>query len=174
VGHIPVAKPSPIPRWSFPRRGLVIALVLAALVALVAVTFVTAYPTGSKIDNGPVWNPVATTDQLQAGEPVHVLNLRLWIVKLESGEVLALSSIDPRNGCAIPWRPEFTFDGRQGWFRDPCHSSTYDLDGARVFGPSAHDMHRYDARVTRDKIEVRTGGGKALPLQPPPDIAPPQ
>lgn len=100
--HVPVAKPSPIPRWSFPRRGLAIAFVLVGFVALVAVVGMTAYPVGSKIDDGPHWETIARADQLEAGQPYRLAAHRLWLVKLQSGEVLALSSKDPRNGALCP------------------------------------------------------------------------
>lgn len=59
----------------------------------------------------------------------------------------ALLARDPRNGCRMPWRPQFSFDGTLGWFRDPCHGSTYDRHGQRVFGPSPRNMDYFDVEV---------------------------
>ncbi len=72
------------------------------------------------------------------------------IVRLDDGELLALRDKDPHLGCAVPYRPDFVWDGRAGWFRNPCHGETYDMAGQRVFGPSPHGLDRLG-------IEVRDG-----------------
>ena len=75
----------------------------------------------------------------------------LWhtfhVVRLDSGEVLALSAHDPHLGCTVPYRPSFNFDGREGWFRNPCHGETYDLAGYRVFGPTPRGLDRFHVEV---------------------------
>ena len=57
---------------------------------------------------------------------------------------------DPHLGCAVPYRPDFVWDGRPGWFRNPCHGETFDMAGQRVFGPSPRGLDRI-------AIEVRDG-----------------
>jgi hypothetical protein len=173
VGDIPVAKPSPIPRkLRFPRRGLAIALVLAGFVALAAVIAIAAYPSGSKVDQvtGPHWVTVARADDLQVGQPVHVFDQKFWLVKLDSGEVLALSHKDSRGGCTIPWRPDFQFNGHKGWFRDPCSGSTYNIEGIKAFGPSPRNMDRFTVRVYGNDVQVMMADGQALPTPAPPAI----
>ncbi len=73
------------------------------------------------------------------------------IVRLDDGELLALLDKDPHLGCAVAYRPDFVFDGRTGWFRNPCHGETYDMAGQRVFGPSPRGLDRL-------AVEVRDGG----------------
>jgi hypothetical protein len=157
VGHIPVAKPSPIPGWSFPRRGLALALLLAGLIAVMGVILVTAYPTGTRIDDGPHWETV--TSDPPTNQPVRVItaDYKLWVVHLGTGEVLALSSHDPGRGCEIQWRPDFNFDGHKGWFRESCLGTTYALNGVKIFGPSPRGMDRYEARVYGGDVQIFFG-----------------
>ena len=164
MGHVPVAKPSPIPRWSFPRRGIAVALVLAGMAMLAAVVFATAYPSNP----APVgtysstWQNAMRANDLQTDEPVHIFSLKAWLVKLQSGEILALSHKDPRLGCTVPWRPDFTFMGMKGWFRNPCHSQTYDLTGACFDGPCIRGLDRYETRIVNGDIEVHVGPGTLI------------
>ncbi|MDA0352922.1 MAG: Rieske 2Fe-2S domain-containing protein [Chloroflexi bacterium] len=44
--------------------------------------------------------------------------------------LLALWRKCPHLGCAVPWNPTFNFKGDSaGWFRCPCHMSTYTKAG---------------------------------------------
>jgi cytochrome b6-f complex iron-sulfur subunit len=78
----------------------------------------------------------------------------VWLVLHEDGTVDAFYARDPRTGCYLPWRTDFTFEGKAGWFRDPCHGSTYDLEGTRVFGPAARGVDEFDAEVTDTTVIV--------------------
>jgi cytochrome b6-f complex iron-sulfur subunit len=58
----------------------------------------------------------------------------------------------------VPWRPEFDFEGVKGWFRCPCHGSTYTKAWVRVFGPAPRPMDTFEVKVNADgSIEVNTG-----------------
>ena len=48
----------------------------------------------------------------------------------------------------LPDRDSF---GREGWFRDLCGGSTYDMAGDRVYGPSWYSLDRL-------AVEIRDGG----------------
>jgi Rieske Fe-S protein len=52
-----------------------------------------------------------------------------------------------------------TGDARKGWFRCPCHSSTYSDAGVRVFGPAPRSMDRMELTYDRDsdRLIVNTG-----------------
>ena len=56
------------------------------------------------------------------------------------GGLLALWQKCPHLGCRVPWRSDFNFEGEPGWFRCPCHGSTYTKAGIRVFGPAPRPM----------------------------------
>ena len=64
------------------------------------------------------------------------------LVRLDDGEFLALLDRDPHLGDPVPYRPDFVFDGRTGWFRNPLHGKTFDMAGYRVFGPSPRGLDR--------------------------------
>jgi len=69
------------------------------------------------------------------------------LARYEDGSFGALLARDTNSGCTLPWRPHFEFEGRVGWFRDPCHGSTYDAHGERVFGPSPRNMDYFHVEV---------------------------
>lgn len=105
---------------------------------------------------------------IEPGEHV----VRLNVVRYEDGSLAVFSAVDPRSACTLPWRAEFAYDGRTGWFRDPCHGSTYDLQGRRVFGPSPRDMDRYrfstgpDGRVVVDLSSLEVGATRVIYVEP--------
>ena len=72
--------------------------------------------------------------------------------------LLALWWKCPHLGCTIPWRPGFPFEGVTGWFRCPCHGSTYTRSGIRVFGPAPRPMDTMEVTVNSDgSLTVDTG-----------------
>jgi hypothetical protein len=73
----------------------------------------------------------------------------VWIVARNDGSADAFYARDPFSGCHLPWRPDFVFEGESGWFRDPCQSATYTLDGVAVFGPTPRGIDSFD--VTREE-----------------------
>ncbi|MDA0256695.1 MAG: Rieske 2Fe-2S domain-containing protein, partial [Chloroflexi bacterium] len=83
-----------------------------------------------------------------------------WIVNLDPAETraggsgggegyLALWRKCPHLGCSVPWRPTFQLrEGEdEGWFRCPCHGSTYTKAGVRVFGPAPRSMDVFELSV---------------------------
>lgn len=117
--------------------------------------------------------PASTYD---VGSPIFFEDERFWVVKLESGEMLALYDRDPLTGCTVPWDPNYTYLGVTGWFRDACSRSVYDLQGACFDGPCVIGMNRLDIsedsngdfvvnKNAGDAGPIRTEG--AVPLSPP-------
>jgi cytochrome b6-f complex iron-sulfur subunit len=103
-------------------------------------------------------------------DPVAILEGRFWLLNLKAGPttapgastpggLLALYRKCPHLGCAVPYRPEFSFEGKKGWFRCPCHGSTYTRDGGvRVFGPAPRPLDVFPITVNDDKsLTVLTG-----------------
>ncbi len=135
------------PRLLFASGSALVAVVVAAAV------FAFLWPSESRSFNLGTLDQFApgtvTTYNLRGGVPVlspdgHVqTNAAFHVVRLEDGEIRALSSKDPHLGCAVPWRPDFERDGETGFFRNPCHGETYDMAGNRVFGPSPRDLDRF-------------------------------
>ena len=80
-------------------------------------------------------------------DPVHIAEGRFWLVNIPAGEadspggLLALYQKCPHLGCTVPWRADFDFGGKKGWFRCPCHGSTFTKEGGiLVSGPSPRPM----------------------------------
>jgi cytochrome b6-f complex iron-sulfur subunit len=65
----------------------------------------------------------------------------------------------------VPWRETFSFvdpatgQDKRGWFRCPCHGSTYNDAGVRVFGPAPRSMDRMQLTIdpSSGRISVNTG-----------------
>ena len=92
---------------------------------------------------------------------------RFWLVNLTEEQggpgLLALWWKCPHLGCTVPWRETFlwpdpaTGAAKQGWFRCPCHGSTYTDAGVRVFGPAPRSMDTMELAVEDGRIVVNTG-----------------
>ena len=122
----------------------------------------------------------------KAGEdPARISEGKFWLVNLKgnqgdvlgvggTGGLLALYWKCPHLGCTVPWNPTFdggavNFPGIQGWFRCPCHGSTYSRAGIRVFGPAPRPMDTMLITLATDSVDVNTGkitsGGADNPLR---------
>jgi cytochrome b6-f complex iron-sulfur subunit len=84
------------------------------------------------------------------GQKVQIPGGRFWLVNLTEEQggpgLLALWWRCPHLGCTVPWRPTFSWldpatgQLKLGWFRCPCHGSTYTDAGVRVYGPAPRSM----------------------------------
>lgn len=123
---------------------------------------------------GGVVNVAANRVPLPGAEPVRISEGKFWLVNLDgpegdvlgvggTGGLLALYWKCPHLGCSVPWLPGFNgaqvnFPGVIGWFRCPCHGSTYSRAGIRVFGPAPRPMDTMALTVNSNgSIDVNTG-----------------
>ena len=102
-------------------------------------------------------------------DPVVIAEGRFFLVNLEAGTtpnrektdggLLALWQKCPHLGCTVPYRADFNFLGRTGWFRCPCHGSTYTKEGGiLVAGPAPRPLDRFAIEVKEDNsLIVSTG-----------------
>ncbi|GMV85506.1 MAG: hypothetical protein AMXMBFR80_13610 [Dehalococcoidia bacterium] len=135
---------------------------------------------------GGTVNVAANRVPLPGAEPVRISEGKFWLVNLDgpegdvlgvggTGGLLALYWKCPHLGCSVPWLPGFNgaevnFPGIVGWFRCPCHGSTYSRAGIRVFGPAPRPMDTMALTVNSNgSIDVNTGavtsGGANNPLR---------
>ncbi|HEY5477917.1 MAG TPA: Rieske 2Fe-2S domain-containing protein [Tepidiformaceae bacterium] len=122
--------------------------------------------------------PAAGTD------PMRVSEGKFWLANLQgsqgdvlqvggTGGLIALYWKCPHLGCTVPWRSDFNggtvnFPGIIGWFRCPCHGSTYSHAGVRVFGPAPRSMDTFLLTVNGDgSITVNTRAITSGAAQPP-------
>jgi nitrite reductase/ring-hydroxylating ferredoxin subunit len=137
--------------------AFVVAGLLGLLVLVPIVMFL--WPRGDDVFS-PVRIPVGSVDDFKVGQPVYFKpneDAQFWVVRLDDETLIALSASDPRNGCTLPWRPQYTFNNQQGWFLEPCHGSLYDITGKRVFGPTGWNMDRYEVQVNSGQVRVLVG-----------------
>ena len=119
-------------------------------------------------------------------EPGRISEGKFWLSNLQGAEgdvlgvggtggLMALYWKCPHLGCTVPWNGGFdgatvNFPGITGWFRCPCHGSTYSRAGIRVFGPAPRPMDTMLLTINADgSLSVNTGkittGGADNPLR---------
>lgn len=150
MGNVPVAQPEPRPHRDDARQIATLAMIGIALVAVVGVALAFAWPRGG---TGP-WTTLGEANDFAPGSVTTFAEHDLHLVRLSDGEFLALAREDPGDGCTVPWRPEFEFQGQAGWFRNPCHASTYDLTGRCVAGPCVRGLDQYVLRLSGGEVQV--------------------
>jgi Rieske Fe-S protein len=152
--------------WLAPQDRIKVLASLAALagavtliIAFLAVLAAFAWPQ-QEIGNPLRRLYVGTVDQFQVGQPVTFPEGKFHLVKQPDGSFVALFWKSTGLGCSVPWRESFLFidprDGvsKAGWFRDPCHGSTWDVNGVRVFGPAPRDLDRFPVEVKGGRVYV--------------------
>jgi len=167
----PVAKP--VPKRNVITRRI---FILGGFWSAIGLLFVGIF--GSPLDfmwirkitgfGGPV--PVSP-DRVpaQGADPIVISEGRFFLLNLEPGitpngettpgGLLALWRKCPHLGCTVPWRPDFVFQGRKGWFRCPCHGSTYTKEGGIIVaGPAPRPLDVFPIEVQQDRsLVVQTG-----------------
>jgi cytochrome b6-f complex iron-sulfur subunit len=167
--RVDVARAAPPPPSVINRRAFVltgfwgsIAAVAAAIVGGWGIDFL--WPKKLAGFGAPVDVKAAKVPPPGA-DPVHIAEGRFWLLNLEPGAaespggLLAFYQKCPHLGCSVPWRPDFDFGGKKGWFRCPCHGSTFTREGGiLVAGPSSRNMDTMAITVKPNgDITVQTG-----------------
>ena len=126
------------------------------------------YPRNVRGFGGPV-AAGKVGEYAKGANPRHFLDGQFFVANLDPTEtraggagggsgLIALWHKCPHLGCTVPWRPEFTFEGDKGWFRCPCHGSTYTKSGVRVFGPAPRSLDTMLIQVDGSgNVTVQTG-----------------
>ena len=168
----PVAKPVPkrpvLSRRVFILGGFWSGLMLA-IVGILGSPLDFVWPRKLSGFGGPISVTKDRIPQETGGDPIRIVEGRFWLVNLPAGVtpngeetpggLLAMWQKCPHLGCTVPWRPEFEFQGRKGWFRCPCRGSTYTREGGvLVAGPAPRPLDVFPLEVQSDNtIVVQTG-----------------
>ena len=126
------------------------------------------YPRNVKGFGGPV--PAGKVAEFKkGGEPRANTEGQFWLANLDPSDasasgsggadgLLALWRKCPHLGCTVPWRAAFDYEGAKGWYRCPCHGSTYTRSGIRVYGPAPRSMDTMKIEIDgAGNITVNTG-----------------
>jgi len=179
AGHGVIVVQSPSERPALPqisRRKVLLIGFWSALgvtvLGIVTTILNSLYPRGITGFGSQVF--VGTIDQLDPGKKLHNLDAKAWIVRFNAdqakrnpgateGSVLAIYHKCVHLGCTVPYIEGLSFDDPrngetyQGWFKCPCHGSTYSDAGVRVFGPAPRSLDTFDMTIKDGKITVNTG-----------------
>lgn len=115
---------------------------------------------GGKISAGEV-------SQYPPGSKTAIAEGRCYLVHLTEEQggpgLLALWWKCPHLGCTVPWKDKFVWPDpttgtpKEGWFRCPCHGSTFTDAGILVFGPAPRPMDTMKLTVENRRISIDTG-----------------
>lgn len=164
----PVAKPAPARKGVISRRVFILggfwSGLLLAIVGLLGSPLDFLWP--RKLEAfGRAYTVLASSVPPPGGDPVRFPVGRFYLAHLAPGQegspggVLALYQKCPHLGCTVPWRPDFEFAGTKGWYRCPCHGSTYTRGAAiLVYGPAPRPMDTMAVTVQANgDVVVDTG-----------------
>lgn len=91
----------------------------------------------------------------KVGDIKYFVEGKFYLTRLEDG-FIALYQKCPHLGCVVPWKSDYDYLGKTGWFRCPCHGSTYEKTGQIVFGPAPRPMDYMKITIKGDAISVNT------------------
>lgn len=163
----PVARPMP-KRGLLTRRVFMIGSfwsgLLAAVVGLLGAPLDFMWPRKLEAFGGTYVVPAAEVPP-EGGEPVRFPSGRFYLSHLAPGQegsqggILAIYQKCTHLGCTVPWRPEFMFNDVRGWYRCPCHGSTYTRGAAiLVSGPAPRPLDTMQVEVNGNgDVVVDTG-----------------
>jgi Rieske Fe-S protein len=137
------------------------------------------HPTGFTIDTLKPGDKQAVSIQVpDVNDPLVSLETKVYLVRVNdeqaqrnpgatAGMIYAFWRKCPHLGCTVPFNSTFSFtDPRSdetyaGWFRCPCHGSTYSDTGVKVFGPAPRSLDQYPI-VLGDDGSISVNVGKVM------------
>jgi hypothetical protein len=150
---------------NYPRRlrAIAWASVAAAMLATLVLVADFLYP---RIDASHRHFEAGFEDGFARGSVAYFEEQHFFLVRLPNGEFRAFHDLDLRQHlmplppgrstpCRLEWIPpeevaqragSFGYDHPEDLFREPCHLSTFTIEGKRIYGPSPADLPEF--RVT--------------------------
>ena len=175
AGRIEVARQAEarkIARRSFLRVSVFAGLTLG--VGTLAASFLGFFNRRKPVGFGGIVTVAKARIPNAGTDPARISEGKFWLSNLQgaqgdvlgvggTGGLMALYWKCPHLGCTVPWNPSFdgatvNFPGITGWFRCPCHGSTYTKAGVRVYGPAPRSMDTMAITVDgAGNVTVNTG-----------------
>lgn len=160
--HLPLLTPEEENRRAFLTR---LALGLSGLIGLAGAIPFVGFVIGPMLQKKPArWRPVGSVDSFDHGKTVLVefenSDPRAWAgvsahsaawLRRESEDRFIAFSVNCRHlGCPVRWVAGSEL------FLCPCHGGVYYKDGSVAAGPPPEGLARYDVRVRKGQVEIRT------------------
>jgi len=92
-----------------------------------------------------------STDTYKPGTVAAFVTGQFYLVCLEDGGFLALSSKCTHLGCAVPW------DKEVNKFICPCHASEFDIMGNVLSSPAPRALDLFEVTIVNKNIQVNIG-----------------
>ena len=137
---------------------------VGALVAGIPIIGVVAGPLFTQPPD--VWRDAGAVDDFTIGDTVRV-NITYdqgrtqswagatqftsaWVWRRGPQDFTAFINYCTHLGCGVTWIPEAHI------YLCPCHGSVYDANGTVVGGPAPRPLYRYEVRVRKGRVEIKT------------------
>ncbi len=141
--------------WAFGLGVPIIAGIVLVLLVLMSFTR-SPYQAPKLVSAGLV-------EQYKRGAPVYFEQERVWVVRLPDDRMIALYDVNPESSCSTPWRSQYEFMGKTGWFHEACRGSSYDLEGRCFGGPCTVAMSHFGVLLQNTEVIVDLSDLKAGP-----------
>ncbi|HEY8685761.1 MAG TPA: ubiquinol-cytochrome c reductase iron-sulfur subunit [Chloroflexota bacterium] len=137
---------------------------VGSLVAGIPIIGVVASPLFNQPQD--VWRDAGTVNDFTIGDTVRV-NIKYnqgltqswagstkytsaWVMRRGPEDFIAFINYCTHLGCGVTWIPGAHI------YLCPCHGSVYNADGTVAGGPAPRPLFRYEVRVRKGRVEVRT------------------
>ena len=90
-------------------------------------------------------------DKFTPGTVTAFVRGRFYLVRLEDGGFLALSSKCTHLGCTLPWVE------KENRFVCPCHASVFDMTGNVISAPAPRALDTFRVFIENNIVKVDTG-----------------
>jgi cytochrome b6-f complex iron-sulfur subunit len=140
-----------------PRRNFLkvlwVSLGLVALGELILMVISFFRPASKKEDPVSAYSVIdaGNTDSYEPGTVAAFVRGQFYLVRLEDGGFLAVSSKCTHLGCAVPW------DKEQQKFVCPCHASEFDISGNVLRSPAPRALDLFKINIFNKNIQVDVG-----------------
>ena len=148
-------KTEPTRRSFLTRLWIVLGCVALAEFIAVAVAFLRPGKSKAIQDGNNTITVGGPVDKFGRNSVTAFVRGRFYLVRLEDGGFLALSSKCTHLGCSLPWVE------KENKFVCPCHASAFDIAGNVISAPAPRALDTFKVFIENNVVKVDT----ALPVK---------